>query len=166
MSTLPPELEESLSAMIAHADHRRESVVDVLYALQNHYGYLSEEAVADAGRLLGMTPLEVDELATFYDFFYREPVGRYVIHVCDGVVCWMHRVDGVFRHLQELLGITIGQTTSDGMFTILPTACIGDCQNAPGMLVNGKYYGKLTNEKIDEIIARLKAHGEEIVVCR
>jgi len=166
MSRLPRELEETLAEMAAHAEHKREAVVDVLYALQNHYGYLCDEAVEDAGRFLGMTPLEVDELATFYDFFYREPVGRYVIHVCDGVVCWMHRVDGVFRHLEQTLGITIGQTTSDGMFTILPTACIGDCQNAPGMLVNGKYYGKLTNEKIDEIIARLRKHGEEIVVCR
>ena len=164
--SLPQELEESLAATAAHAEHKGEAVMDVLYALQNHYGYLCDEAVEDAGRFLDMTPLEVDELATFYDFLYREPVGRYVIHVCDGVVCWMHRVDGVFRHLEEALGITVGQTTSDGMFTILPTACIGDCQNAPGMLVNGKYYGRLTVEKIDEILARLREHGEEIVVCR
>jgi NADH-quinone oxidoreductase subunit E len=163
---LPEELDQSLREMIAHADHAREMAVDVLYALQNHYGYLCDEAIEEAATRLGMTPLEVDELATFYDFFYREPVGRYVIHVCDGVVCWMHRVDGVFRHLQNVLGIEVGQTTPDGMFSILPTACIGDCQNAPGMLVNGKYYGKLTNEKIDSILARLREHGEEIVVCR
>ena len=163
---LPEELEQSLREMTAHADHPREMAVDVLYALQNHYGYLCDEAVEVAADHLGMTPLEVEELATFYDFLYREPVGRYVIHVCDGVVCWMHRVDGVFRHLQDSLGIGIGQTTPDGMFTILPTACIGDCQNAPGMLVNGKYYGRLTNEKIDAILARLREHGEEIVVCR
>jgi NADH-quinone oxidoreductase subunit E len=163
---LPEELELTLGEMIAHSDHTRELAVDVLYALQNHYGYLCDEAIEEASRLLLMTPLEVDELATFYDFLYREPVGRYVIHVCDGVVCWMHRVDGVFRHLQDTLAISMGQTTPDGMFTILPTACIGDCQNAPGMLVNGKYYGKLTNEKIDQILARLREHGEEIVVCR
>lgn len=163
---LPEELEQSLRHMIAHSDHPKEAVVDVLYALQNHYGYLCDEAVEEAAKRLGMSFLEVDELATFYDFFYREPVGRYVIHVCDGVVCWMHRAEGVFRHLQDTLGISMGQTTHDGMFTILPTACIGDCQNAPGMLVNGKYYGKLTNEKIDQIIARLREHGEEIVVCR
>jgi len=163
---LPEELEQSLSAMVAHSDHAREMAVDVLYALQNHYGYLCDEAIEEAARLLRMTPLEVDELATFYDFMYREPVGRYVIHVCDGVVCWMHRVDGVFRHLMDTLNIAMGQTTPDGMFTILPTACIGDCQNAPGMLVNGRYYGKLTNEKVDLILARLREHGEEIVVCR
>jgi len=163
---LPDELEKTLDEFVHHADHLREAAVDVLYALQNHYGYLCDEALEEAGRRLDMTPAEVEELATFYDFLYREPVGRYVIHVCDGVVCWMHRVDGVFRHLQDVLGIEVGGTTPDGMFTILPTACIGDCQNAPGMLVNGKYYGRLTNEKIDQILARLREHGEEIVVCR
>ena len=163
---LPEELDQALQDMIVHADHAREMAVDVLYALQNHYGYLCDEAIEEAAKRLDMTPLEVDELATFYDFLYREPVGRYVIHVCDGVVCWMHRVDGVFRHLQDVLGIEVGQTTPDGMFSILPTACIGDCQNAPGMLVNGKYYGKLTNDKIDEILVRLREHGEEIVICR
>jgi len=163
---LPEELDQSLRDLVAHTDHPKEMAVDMLYALQNHFGYLCDEAIEEAAARLGMTPLEVDELATFYDFFYREPVGRYVIHVCDGVVCWMHRVDGVFRHLQDVLGIEVGQTTPDGMFSILPTACIGDCQNAPGMLVNGKYYGRLTNAKIDEILARLREHGEEIVVCR
>lgn len=163
---LPEELEKSLHDMVTHTDQPREMAVDVLYALQNHFGYLCDEAIEEAARLLDMTPMEVDELATFYDFLYREPVGRYVIHVCDGVVCWMHRVDGVFRHLQDTLGIEVGQTTPDGMFSILPTACIGDCQNAPGMLVNGKYYGRLTNEKIDAILHRLREHGEEIVVCR
>jgi len=163
---LPEELDRTLDEMVAHADHPREMAVDMLYALQNHYGYLCDEAVEEAARKLGMTPLEMEELATFYDFLYREPVGRYVIHVCDGVVCWMHRAEGVFRHLQDVLGIEMGGTTKDGMFSILPTACIGDCQNAPGMLVNGKYYGNLTNEKIDEILARLREHGEEIVVCR
>jgi NADH-quinone oxidoreductase subunit E len=163
---LPEELEKSMDEIMAHADPPREAAVDILYALQNHYGYLCDEAVEEAARRLAMTPSEVEELTTFYDFFYREPVGRYVIHVCDGVVCWMHRVDGVFRHLQDALGVEIGQTTPDGMFTILPTACIGDCRSAPGMLINGKYYGHLTNEKIDHILARLREHGELIVVCR
>jgi NADH-quinone oxidoreductase subunit E len=163
---LPEELDQALRDMIAHTDQPREMAVDVLYALQNHFGYLCDEAIEEAAKYLGMSALEVDGLATFYDFLYREPVGRYVIHVCDGVVCWMHRVDGVFRHLQDVLGIAVGETTPDGMFSILPTACIGDCQNAPGMLVNGKYYGRLTNEKIDDILARLREHGEEIVVCR
>jgi len=83
---LPNELKKSLEEKIAHADHRREMVVDVMLALQDHYGYLSDEAVEAVAALLGMSPLEVDELATFYTFIYREPVGKYVIHVCDSVI--------------------------------------------------------------------------------
>ena len=67
--------------------------MDVMYLpCRTDYGYLSDEALEEAAALLGMTPLELEELATFYDFIYREPVGRYVIHVCDGVVCWMHGI--------------------------------------------------------------------------
>ena len=74
---LPKELLETLQSQIARVDHPRELAVDVMFALQNHYGYLSDEALEEGARLLGMTPLELEELATFYDFIYREPVGRY-----------------------------------------------------------------------------------------
>jgi len=89
MSNLPPELLRDLEQDIADSEHPREQVINVMYALQKHYGYFSDEAVEEAAALLGLTPLEVEELATFYDFIYREPVGKFVIHVCDGVVCWM-----------------------------------------------------------------------------
>ena len=84
---LPSELKQSLMEQIARAEHPRELVVDVMFAVQNHYGYLSDEAVQETAELLEMTPLEVDELATFYTFLYRDPVGKYVIHLCDSVVC-------------------------------------------------------------------------------
>ena len=91
-----------------------------------------------------MTPLELEELATFYDFIYREPVGKFVIHVCDGVVCWMFHEGSVFDYLCQKLGVCAGEVTADGMFTVLPTACIGYCDHAPAMLINGVVYGPLT----------------------
>ena len=90
---------------IARAENPRELAVDVMFALQNHYGYLSDEALEEGAELLGMTPLELEELATFYDFIYREPVGKYVIHVCDGVVCWMNGLQSVLDYLFQKLGI-------------------------------------------------------------
>ncbi|MCJ7784338.1 MAG: NAD(P)H-dependent oxidoreductase subunit E, partial [Desulfobacterales bacterium] len=81
---LPKEILETLQTQIAKVDHPRELAVDIMLASQNHYGYLSDEAVEEAARLLDMTPLELEELATFYDFIYRKPVGKFVIHVCDG----------------------------------------------------------------------------------
>jgi NADH-quinone oxidoreductase subunit E len=153
---LPEELYEMLKAQIAVEDHPRELAVDVMLALQNHYGYLSDEALEEGARLLGMTPLELEELATFYDFIYREPVGRYVVHVCDGVVCWMNGYEWVMDDLSKKLGIKPGETTGDGLFTLLPTACIGYCDLSPAMLINGRPYGPLTPEKIDDILHRLR----------
>jgi NADH-quinone oxidoreductase subunit E len=149
---LPKELLGTLQEQIVKAEHPRELAIDTMFALQNHYGYLSDEALEEGARLLGMTPLELEELATFYDFIYREPVGKYVLHVCDGVVCWMNGYDRVVNYLCKKLGIHVGETTADGLFTLLPTACIGYCDLSPAMLVNGRPYGPLTPERIDEIL--------------
>ena len=80
---------ESLEKEIQAADHPRELAVDVMAAIQARDGHLTDAGVAEAARLLGMDPVAVEELATFYTFIYREPVGRYVIHICDSVVCWL-----------------------------------------------------------------------------
>src|SRR5512139_2431805 len=153
---LPKQLLETLQSQIGKTEQPRELAVDVMLSLQQHYGYLSDEALEEGARLLGMTPLELEELATFYDFIYREPVGRFVIHVCDGVVCWMNGYDSVLDHLVRKLGIQPGETTQDGLFTLLPTACIGYCDLSPAMLINGRPYGPLTPEKIDEVLKRLR----------
>ncbi len=153
---LPKELREGLQKTIAETDHPRELAVDVMLTLQSHYGYLSDALIEEAALLLGMTPLELEELATFYDFIYREPVGKYVLHVCDGVVCWMNGYPSVADYLCAKLGVEVGETTKDGFFTVLPTACIGYCDLSPAMLVNGRPYGPLTPERIDEILAMLK----------
>ena len=153
---LPPELLEKLQEEISKVAYPRELALDVMFTLQRHYGYLGDEALEEAAHLLGMTPLELEELATFYDFIYREPVGKYVLHVCDGVVCWMNGHPSILDYLCRKLGVGVGETTEDGLFTILPTACIGYCDLSPAMLVNGRPYGPLTPEKIDGILEMLK----------
>ena len=163
---LTKELLETLQAQIAKADHPRELMVDIMLVLQSHYGYLSDEALEEGARLLGMTPLELEELATFYDFIYREPVGRYVIHICDGVVCWMNGYKWVMDDLCTKLGIQVGETTKDGLFTLLPTACIGYCDLSPAMLINGRAYGPLTPEKIEDILNRLRAEAPQPRLAR
>ncbi len=156
---LPESLRNELRAKIETADHPRELVVDIMFALQDHYGYLSDEAVEETAALLGMTPLEVEELATFYSFIYRKPVGRYVIHLCDSVICWMDGAESIQDYLCRKLGIRMGETTADGLFTLLPVCCIGYCDRSPAMLINRKVYGPLTCEKIDEILLKLKTEA-------
>jgi len=163
---LPEELHRTLREKIDHAVHPREVAVDVMFLLQNHYGFLSDEALRQGADLLGLTPVELDELATFYDFVYREPVGRYVIHVCDGVVCWMFEGDSILGYLCRALGVEPGATTADGLFTVLPASCIGYCDRAPAMLINGQLYGSLNPESIDRILEELRDNPRDLVICR
>jgi NADH-quinone oxidoreductase subunit E len=156
---LPVTLRRSLEEKIKTLEHPRELVVDVIFALQAHYGWLSDEALEEAAALLEMTPLEVEELATFYTFIYRRPVGRYVIHLCDSVVCWMEGAETLRDYLGRALGIGMGQTTPDGLFTLLPVCCIGYCDHAPAMLVNRQVHGHLTPGKIDLLLQRLRAEA-------
>ena len=156
---LPAELKEKLKTEIDAFEHAREAAIDILTAVQEHYGYLSDAAVEEAAALLKMSPLEVDELATFYTFLYREPVGKYVIHVCDSLICWMEGEENLVEHLCRALEIGMGETTADGLFTLLPVCCIGYCDRAPAILVNRKVYGPLTIEKLNGLIEDLKKDG-------
>ena len=154
---LSDDLKNSLVEQINRIEHPRELAVDVMFAIQDFYGSLTDEGVQEAAELLDMSPLEIDQLATFYTFIYRDPVGKYVIHVCDSVVCWMNGYDSVRQYLCRKLGIQPGETTSDGLFTLLKVCCIGYCDRSPAMLINRKAYGNLTAKKIDEILEKLKA---------
>ena len=156
---LPQELKSPLQEMISSVEHPRELVVDVMLAFQDHYGYLSDEALEEAAMLLDMTPLEMEELATFYTFLYREPVGKYVIHVCDSIICWMDGYESIRDYLSKKLGIKMGETTSDGLFTLLPVCCIGYCDRSPAILINRKVYGPLTIEKLDNILEELRTEA-------
>ena len=159
ISMLLEKLKSELQEKIDRVEHPREMAIDVINALQDHYGYLSDEAVAETAGMLDMTPLEVEELATFYTFTYREPVGKYVIHVCDSVICWMDGYESLKDYLCKTLGINLGETTPDGLFTLLPVCCIGYCDLSPAMLINKKVYGHLTPEKIETILEKLKAEA-------
>jgi len=163
---IPEELRRQLETRIEKNDHPREEAINVMYEIQRFYGSLTDEGLREASDLLEMTPLELEELATFYDFIYREPIGRFVLHVCDGVVCWMFQGDSLFTYMCEKLGVNPGEVSADGMFTVLPAACIGNCDQAPAMLVNGRFYGNLTPEKIDQILEQLKTEPSDLVLCR
>ena len=154
---LPEDLRTLLVKQIQRAEHPQELAVDVMFAIQKHYGYLTDGGVKETAVLLNMSPLEVEQLATFYTFIYREPVGKYVIHVCDSVVCWMNGYENVWQYLCQKLDIQPGETTPDGLFTLLKVCCIGYCDRSPAMLINLKAYGNLTPEKIDSILEKLKA---------
>jgi len=130
--------------------------IDVLLILQRHRGWISDETLIEAAEFLGMTPSELDSVATFYNLIFRKPVGRHVILVCDSVSCWIMGFDPVLEYLKKRLGIGFGETTADGRFTLLPHVCLGACDKAPAMMIDDDLHVELDPEiqpeKIDQIL--------------
>ncbi|HLQ86652.1 MAG TPA: NADH-quinone oxidoreductase subunit NuoE [Salinisphaeraceae bacterium] len=127
--------------------------IDALKIVQDHRGWVSDEALAAAAEVVGVTPTQMEAVATFYNLIFRQPVGRHVIMVCDSISCWLSGYEEISAYLKKKLGIEFGQTTSDDRFTLLPIVCLGDCDNGPTMRINTDYHGRLTPERIDEILA-------------
>jgi len=153
---IPDHLKAGLEQRIAAAVTNREAAVDVMKELQRHYGWLSDEALDEAARLLGLSSLQVEELATFYEMIYRRPVGRHVVHVCDSISCWATGGETLLDSLAQLLAIKPGSTTADGAITLLPCSCLGNCGEAPCMMIGEKQYGRVTPETGAAIMAALR----------
>ncbi len=149
---MPENLRIELANRVALAITPREAAVDVMKELQKHYGWLTDEAVTEAAHLLGLTPVQVEELATFYEMIYRRPVGKRVIHVCDSISCWALGGETLMAHLAKGLGVEPGETTEDGMFTLLPCCCLGNCGEAPTLMIGDTLYGRLTPDRADAIL--------------
>lgn len=154
---LPQDQIDSFRAKAAAIEHPRELIVDLLRAIQDHHGWVPDAGVVLTGEILGLSPLQIEEIATFYDKIFRQPVGRKVIHVCDSICCWSRDGKHIYNYLQQQLGIKPGETTADGAFTLLPTCCLGACGDAPAMMVGLTTYGQLTEEKIDSILKQEKS---------
>jgi NADH-quinone oxidoreductase subunit E len=153
---IPGHLKKSLEQRVTNATTSREAAVDVMKELQRHYGWLTDEAVEEASQLLGLSPLQIEELATFYEMVYRRPVGRHVIHVCDSISCWASGGETLLESLAHLLKIEPGGTTTDGAVTLLPCSCLGNCGEAPCMMIDEKQYGRMTPDAGAQIVAALR----------
>ena len=117
--------------------------------VQRHRGWVSDESIRDIGELLGMSPADLDGVATFYNLIFRKPVGRHVVMLCDSVSCWIMGYERIREHLTQRLGIELGETTADDRFTLLPIVCLGACDHAPAMMIDDDLHGDLDPAKID-----------------
>ena len=153
---LTPEEQREIEVEAAHYPVRRAACIDALRVVQKHRGWVSDEAVRDIAEFLETSAEDIDSVATFYNLIFRKPVGRHVIMVCDSVSCWVMGYDKMREHLKSRLGVEMGQTTGDGRFTLLPVVCLGACDRAPTMIIDGQLHANLDPPKIDEILERYK----------
>ena len=117
--------------------------------VQRHRGWVSDESMRDIGELLGMSPADLDGVATFYNLIFRKPVGRHVIMLCDSVSCWIMGYDRMREHLTSDWESQFGETTADNRFTLLPIVCLGACEHAPAMMIDNDLHGDLDPAGID-----------------
>ncbi len=139
--------------------YKRAACIDALKIVQREHGWVSDENLQDVAALLDMTPDELDNVATFYNLIFRQPVGKHVIFLCDSVSCWIMGYPKIREHIKERLGIDFGQTTADGNFTLLPIVCLGDCDHAPVLMVDNDHYHDLDGEKVDRILVSYRKEG-------
>jgi NADH-quinone oxidoreductase subunit E len=130
--------------------------IDALKIVQEQRGWVSDESIQDIAAILEMPAEEVDGIATFYNMIFRKPVGRNIILICDSISCYVMGYESIYQYISKKLGIKFGETTSDMRYTLLPNACLGDCDHAPAMMVNQDHFNRLKPEMIDEILEKYK----------
>ncbi|HHM06160.1 MAG TPA: NADH-quinone oxidoreductase subunit NuoE [Gammaproteobacteria bacterium] len=137
-------------------EHKQSAVMAALRLVQEEQGWLTTESMDAVADYLGMEPVSVYEVATFYSMYDLQPVGRHKICVCTNVSCMLCGSEDVVRHLEEKIGIKLGETSADGKFTLKEVECLGACAGAPMMQIGKQYYENLTPDKIDAILDSLE----------
>jgi NADH-quinone oxidoreductase subunit E len=136
---------------------QKSAILPVLHIAQdNSGGWLSTETMDYVAELLHLLPVEVYEVATFYSMYNMKPVGKYVFEVCQTGPCMIQGSDSIIQYIQDTLNIKVGETTSDGLFTLKTVECLGACGYAPMMQLGKSYREYLTREKVDAIIAECR----------
>ncbi len=136
----------------------KDNLIYILHEIQDTHPqhYISEEAVQAVAEYLNVPPNHIYGVLTFYTMYSTKPRGSNIIRLCESPPCHIKGSENILRKLKILLGVETGETTRDGLFTLELCACLGVCGNAPVMMVNNDVYGDLTEDRVEEIIARIR----------
>lgn len=149
------EIEEIEHELTLYPDKKAVGL-EALKIVQKHQGWVSDESLLGIARYLDIPVADLEGVATFFNLVYRQPVGDNVILFCNSVSCWIMGCESMREHINNRLGIDFGETTADDKFTMIPVPCLGDCDNAPVMMVGEDLHRRLNEEQIDQLIERYK----------
>ncbi len=150
---------DEIDALLARFPQKKSAVLHLMHLAQNEYGYMSEDAMREVAGILDLDPTHVKGLAGFYSLFYEEPVGQYVLEVCNDLACALRGADEFVEMASRKLDIPVDGTTNDGLFTLKTVMCLGACDRAPMLQCNLKFYESLDESKFDALIAELRARA-------
>ncbi len=150
-------LRPEFDTLIAQYEHKRSALLPMMHVFQEHQGFVTLDAVHAAAEILEMTPAEVEAVVSFYTLLYRRPVGKYMLQVCRGLACTINGAEDIMAYFREKLGVGHLQTTPDGVFSYEEVECLAACDRATCMEVNLEFVYDLTPQKIDELLAAVRA---------
>ena len=143
-------------------DQKQSAVMACLAIVQKDLGYVSTESEKMVADYLGMAPMAVHEVTTFYNMYNQQPVGKYKLNVCTNLPCQLRDGGKALKHLEHKLDIKMGQTTADGMFTLQQCECLGACADSPVLLVNDQTMCSfMSDDKLDQLVDGLRAAGDK-----
>lgn len=136
----------------------KDNLIYILHEIQDNepQHYLSEEAVQAVSEYLNIPANHIYGVITFYSMYSTKPRGKYIIRLCESPHCYIRGSENILRKMKNMLGVGIGETTKDGLFTLELCACLGVCGNAPVVMINDDIYGDLTEDKVEEILTHLR----------
>ncbi len=141
------------------ADQRQSAILYALYLVQEQQGYVSGAGMRHVAEQIGCTPAEVEDVVSYYTMFYTRPVGKYILNVCRTLSCALLGAERVTEELSAKLAIGPGQTTPDGMFTLMEVECLGACDRAPVVMVNDDWHERLAPGQVGAFVDDIRARG-------
>ncbi len=145
------------------ADQAQSAVMACLSIVQQELGYVSTDSEKVIADYLGMAPMAVHEVTTFYNMYNQRAVGTYKFNVCTNLPCQLREGQQALHHLEKKLGIRLGETTADGLFTLQQSECLGACADSPVMLVNDRHMCSfMSNDKLDQLVDGLRIAGGKV----
>jgi NADH-quinone oxidoreductase E subunit len=144
-------------------ERRKSAIIYALFLVQAQQGYISANGMRHVAEVIGCTPAEVEDVASYYAMFYRKPLGRYVVQVCRTLSCALKGAERVTEELTRALGVPVGGTDSTGTFTVIEVECLGACDRAPVVMVNDGWHECLSPEAAVKLLDDLRANGEAVL---
>jgi NADH-quinone oxidoreductase E subunit len=160
--TFTPALRARLDRILQRypPDRRKSALLPALYLVQEQQGHVTGAAMTHVAEILGCTRAEVEDVVSYYVMFFTQPVGKYVLQVCRTLSCGLNGAGRVIEELSKLLGVRVGETTPDGMFTLMEMECLGACDRAPVIMVNNEHWHECQKpEDLASLLTGLREKG-------
>ncbi len=149
--------------IIRKFEPQKENLLNILHSLQDGHpqNYLPDDTLVQVARYLNVPLSSITGIVGYYSMFSRKPRGRFIVRICNSPVCHINNSEDTIQQAQEILGVKLGETTTDELFTLEESECLGRCGKGPSMMVNKDFYGKLTREKLEKIFSDFRSSIKE-----